>query len=100
MPVRLHTNKGSALILAIMVMLMLTVLYIASVKTSINDMSIAENHTDRCTAFYLADGALELAVSTMNQYPNLLDDDSLETLINRYSSLGDEIKYFNGGDNI
>jgi hypothetical protein len=88
MPVRLQTNDGSALILAIMVMLMLTVLYMASVKTSVTDMSIAENHTDRCTAFYIADGALELAVSTMNQYPYLLDDDSLQTLINRFSSLG------------
>ena len=87
MLVRLQTDNGSALILAIMVMLMLTVLYMASVRTSINDMSIAENHTDRCTAFYIADGALELAVSTMNQYPYLLNDDSLETLINRFSSL-------------
>jgi len=90
MPRRLNNSDGSALLLAIMVMFMLTLLFIASVKTSIIDMKIAENHTDRNTAFYIADGAIELAVSTLNQYPNVSDDDSLTTLINRFSSLGED----------
>jgi len=88
MPGRLLNNDGSALLLAILIMLMLTVLFMAAVKTSVIDMNMSENQINRSSAFYIADGALELAVSTLNQYPYLLDDDSLETLINRFSSLG------------
>lgn len=89
MPGRLQNNDGSALLLAIMVMLMLTLLFLASVKTSVIDIDIAENHKERVSAFYAAEAGLELAVSTLNDYPHVLDDDSLETLINRAPSLGD-----------
>ena len=88
MPRRLQSNDGSALLLAIMVMLMLTLLFIASVKTSIIDMNMAESYTEKSSAFYIADGALELAVSTLNENPYVLHDDSLHTLINRAPSLG------------
>ena len=88
MPGRLQNNDGSALLLAIMVMLMLTLLFLASVKTSVVDMNIAENHKERVSAFYVAEAGLELAVRTLNDYPHVLDDDSLETLINRAPCLG------------
>ena len=88
MPGRLKNNDGSALLLALLVIVMLSLLFNASVNTSLTDKQIAENHKDRTSAFYIAEGGLELATAVLNENPNELDNDTLENLINAGASLG------------
>lgn len=84
----LKKEKGSALLLALLVMIMLTFIYIASVTTTITDMDISENQKEKSSAFYVAEGGLELGITVMKGNANTVDNDSLMTMINASTSLG------------
>jgi hypothetical protein len=86
---RLKKNDGTALLVAIMVMLMLTLIFIAAINTSVMDIDIAKNQKERTLAFYIAEGGLELAMRVLKDNINQLDNDTLESLVNATTSLGD-----------
>jgi len=86
---RLKKNEGTALLVAIMVMLMLTLIFIAAINTSVMDIDIAKNQKERTLAFYIAEGGLELAMRVLKDNINQLNNDTLESLVNATTSLGD-----------
>jgi hypothetical protein len=81
-------EKGSALLLALLIMVMLSFILIAALTTSITDMDISKNIKERTSAFYLAESGLELGMSVLRGNPNMLNNDSLEALISAHSNLG------------
>ena len=81
-------EKGSALLLAMIVMVMLTFIFIAALTTSITDMDISKNMKERTSSFYLSEAGLELGMKILKNNPNMLNNDSLETLINANPNLG------------
>ena len=84
----LRNDEGSALLVAIMVMLMLTLIFVATITTSVTDIDIAKNQKERTSAFYVAEGGLQLAIGVLRDNFNQLDNDTLQDLINAASSLG------------
>jgi hypothetical protein len=88
MPKRLRKNDGSALLVGLLIMVMLALIFAAAVTTSVNDINIANNQKERTSAFYVAEGGLELALRVLRDNFNQLDNDTLENLINATSSLG------------
>ena len=86
---RLRSNQGSALLMALLIMLMLTLIFAAAVTTSVTDMDIAKNQKERTLAFYTAEAGLEYAVGVLRTNFNELDNDTLETWINASSAIGD-----------
>lgn len=85
---RLKKEDGSALLLALLVMVMLTFIYLASVTTTITDMDIAENQKEKTSAFYVSEGGLELGMRVLKDNADMLDNDSLMAVINANTSLG------------
>lgn len=85
---RLKSENGSALLLALLVMIMLTFIYIASVTTTVNDMDIAENQKDKTSAFYISEGGLEHGMRVLKDNADMLNNDSLMAVINANTSLG------------
>ena len=85
---RLKENEGSALLVALMVMLMLTLIFVAAITTSVTDIDIAKNQKERTSAFYVAEAGLQLAIGVLRDNFNQLDNDTLQDLINAASSLG------------
>ena len=85
---RLKKNEGSALLVAIMVMLMLTLIFVAAITTSVTDIDIAKNQKERTSAFYVAEAGLQLGMGVLRTNPDQLDNDTLESLINATPSLG------------
>ena len=85
----LKSENGSALLLALLVMVMLTFIYIGSITTTVTDMDISENQKEKTSAFYVAEGGLELGIRTLKDNPNILNNDSLMDLINTRTDLGD-----------
>jgi hypothetical protein len=81
-------EKGSALLVALVIMVMLTFIFIAALTTSITDMDISKNMKERTSSFYMAEGGLELGMKVLKNNPNMLNNDSLETLINANPNLG------------
>jgi hypothetical protein len=86
---RLRKSDGSALLVALLVMLMLTLIFIAAITTSVTDIDIAKNQKERTSAFYTAEAGLELALRVLKDNIDQLDNDTLESLINATTSLGD-----------
>ncbi len=85
---RLRKNEGSALLVALMVMLMLTLIFIAAITTSVTDMDIAENQKERTSSFYVAEAGLQLGIGVLRDNFDQLNNDTLESLINATPSLG------------
>jgi len=85
---RLRRENGSALLLALLVMIMLTFIYLASVTTTITDMDIAENQKDKTSAFYIAEGGLEQGMRVLKDNPDMVNNDSLMAAVNASTSLG------------
>jgi hypothetical protein len=85
---RLKKNEGTALLVAIMVMLMLTLIFVAAITTSVTDIDIAKNQKERTSAFYVAEAGLQLGMGVLRLNPDQLDNDTLESLINATPSLG------------
>ncbi|MCK4428104.1 MAG: pilus assembly PilX N-terminal domain-containing protein, partial [candidate division Zixibacteria bacterium] len=86
---RLRKDDGSALLVALMVMLMLTLIFVAAITTSVTDIDIAKNQKERTSAFYTAEAGLELALRVLKDNIDQLDNDTLKTLINATTSLGE-----------
>lgn len=84
----LSQEKGSALLVAMIVMVMLTFIFIAALTTSITDMDISNNMKERTSSFYISEAGLELGMKTLKNNPNMLNNDSLEMLINATPNLG------------
>jgi len=81
-------ERGSALLIALLVMIMLTLIFIAAVTTSMNDMNITQNQKEKTSAFYVAEGGLELGMRVLKDNANIMNNDSLEGIINSSSLLG------------
>ena len=86
---RLRKNDGSALLMALLIMLMLTLIFAAAVTTSVTDIDIAKNQKEKTLAFYTAEAGLEMALGVMRTNFNKLDNDTLESLINANNVVGD-----------
>jgi len=85
----LKENRGSALLLALLVMVMLTFIFIGAVTTSFNDMDIAYNQKQKTSAFYVAEAGLEWGMRALKDNPDMLNNDSLEMVINSHPHIGD-----------
>jgi hypothetical protein len=81
-------EKGSALLLALIVMVMLTLVFVAAITTSITDMDISENVKEKTSSFYVAEAGLEYGMGVLKNNPNMLNNDSLMMLINANSGIG------------
>lgn len=84
----LKEKKGSALLLALLVMIMLTFVFIGAVTTSLNDMDIAQNQKQKTSAFYVAEAGLEWAMRALKDNADMLNNDSLEAVINSRPNIG------------
>ncbi|HVP36864.1 MAG TPA: pilus assembly PilX N-terminal domain-containing protein [Terriglobales bacterium] len=84
----LFDEKGSALLVALIIMVMLTFIFVAALTTSVTDMDISKNMKERTSSFYIAEAGLELGMKILKNHPNLLNNDSLKTLINANPNLG------------
>jgi hypothetical protein len=84
----LKSENGSALLLALLVMVMLTFIYIGSITTTVTDMDISENQKEKTSAFYIAEGGLEWGMRALKDNPDMVDNDSLMAVINGNSELG------------
>src|SRR4030065_46350 len=83
----LRDDSGSALVVALLMLIMLSFIGIAAISTSVRDMDIAKNTTDRTKAFYVAESGLEAAYAVLKSYPNIFGNDTLLGLMAPYTSL-------------
>ncbi len=86
---RLKNQNGTALLVALIIMLMLTLIFAAAVTTSVTDVDIAKNQKERTLAFYTAEAGLQLAIGVLRTNFNELDNDTLEAMINNNPTLGE-----------
>jgi hypothetical protein len=86
---RLQRNDGSALLMALLIMLMLTLIFAAAVTTSVTDIDIAKNQKERTLAFYTAEAGLQYAIGVLRTNFNELNNDTLEAWINANPAVGD-----------
>ena len=86
---RLSSNQGSALLMTLLIMLMLTLIFAAVVSTSVTDIDIAKNQKERTSAFYTAEAGLQCAIGVMRTNFMELNNDTLESWINASSTIGD-----------
>jgi len=84
---RIRKNDGSALLLALLLMLMLSLIFIGAITTSVTDIDIAKNQKERTSAFYVSEAGLELGLRVLRDNFNQLNNDTLENLINATPSL-------------
>ncbi|MFQ6002510.1 MAG: PilX N-terminal domain-containing pilus assembly protein, partial [Candidatus Zixiibacteriota bacterium] len=61
-----QNQKGTALLIALMMMLMLSLISIASVMTSVTDMDISQNAKQGTRAFYLAEAGIERSIAQLS----------------------------------
>src|SRR4030067_3712994 len=80
-------NRGSALVVALLMLIMLSFIGIASITTSVRDMDIAKNTTDRTDAFYVAEAGLELAFGILKNNASIVGNDTLLNLMTPYTSM-------------
>jgi len=83
----LRNKSGSALIVTLLMLIMLSFIGIASITTSVRDMDIAKNTTDRTDAFYVADAGLELAYATLKNNAKIIGNDTLLSLMSAYTTM-------------
>ncbi len=81
-----NNQKGSALVISLLILILLSFIGIAGVITSSRDMDISLNQKERNNAFYTAEAGLELAMALAKNNGQIMDADSLRDLINGYSS--------------
>jgi hypothetical protein len=84
----LKSENGSALLLALLVMVMLTFIYIGSITTTVTDMDISENQKEKTSAFYIAEGGLEWGMRALKDNADMVNNDSLMAVINGNTALG------------
>jgi len=85
----LNNQRGMAIAIALAVLLMLGLIGIAVIRTSVTDMDISKALTDKSKSFYVADGGLEYAISTMQASPKIVDADSVMKFLLTDTALGD-----------
>lgn len=85
----LKNERGFAMIVVLVVLLMTGLIGIASIQMSTTDMGLSDATTDKVKSFYLADGGLELAIAEMKANPSVTDVDSLTKIVNAVTMLGD-----------
>lgn len=86
-----NNQKGSALVVSLLILILLSFIGIAGVITSSRDMDISLNQKERNNAFYTAEAGLELAMALAKNNGQITANDSLYTLINGYAqSLGND----------
>ncbi|PXF60360.1 MAG: hypothetical protein C4B58_00555 [Deltaproteobacteria bacterium] len=76
---RLRDKDGSALVIALMILVILTLIGIAATNTSIIEMQIAGNEKAYKEAFYKADAGVSYVVATypsVSSYPISVDIDN------------------------
>jgi len=83
----IQNNHGSALVVALLMLIMLSFIGIASISTSVRDMDIAKNTTDRTDAFYVAEAGLEMAFGILKNNASVLANDSLMALMSPYTTM-------------
>jgi len=81
-------EKGSALLIALIIMVMLTLVFIAAITTSLTDMDISQNMKEKTSSFYVSEAGLEYGMGVLKNNPNMLNNDSLMMLINANPTLG------------
>jgi hypothetical protein len=81
-------ERGSALLLALIIMVMLTLVFVAAITTSVTDMDISENVKEKTSSFYVAEAGLEYGMGVLKSNPDMLSNDSLMMLINASPALG------------
>lgn len=62
----LKNNQGSALIISLLMLVMLSFIGIASVITSVRDMDISQNTQEKTKAFYIAEAGAERGLAQVN----------------------------------
>jgi len=67
---RLSNEKGSAMIISLVVLLMLGLIGAAAIETSNTDMDIAENYQTDMKSFYIAEAGAELAFTVVRDSLN------------------------------
>jgi hypothetical protein len=80
-------SSGSALVVTLLMLIMLSFIGIASITTSVRDMDIAKNTKDRTEAFYVAEAGLELAHGILKNNANVFGNDTLLGYIAPYTTL-------------
>ncbi len=85
----LRNERGMALVIVMAMLVMISLIGIAAVRNSSTEMDIAEALIHRTKSFYTAEAGLELAVATMRANPDMVNKDSLLSIINVDSVLGD-----------
>ncbi len=65
----LKNSRGSALVVALLMLIMLSFIGIASITTSVRDMDISHNTTQKTKAFNVAEAGIELSLATVNANP-------------------------------
>src|SRR4030067_384483 len=83
----ISSTSGTALVVTLLMLVMLSFIGIAAISTSVRDMDIAKNTTDRTKAFYVAESGLEAAYAVLKSYPNIFGNDTLLGLMAPYTSL-------------
>lgn len=83
----LRNNSGSALVVALLMLIMLSFITIASVTTSVRDMDISQNTKDRTEAFYVAEAGLELAHAIIKNNASVIGNDVLLGYISPYTTM-------------
>jgi hypothetical protein len=86
---RLRKEDGSALLVALLIMLMLTLIFAAAVMTSVTDIDIAKNQKERTLAFYTAEAGLQRAMGVLRTNFKEFNNDTLESWINTNNTIGD-----------
>jgi len=81
-----NNQKGSALVVSLLILILLSFIGIAGVMTSSRDMDISLNQKERNNAFYTAEAGLELAMGLAKNNGQIMANDSLSDLINGYSA--------------
>ena len=75
-------QKGAALMMALVILLIMTLIGLSSLQTSQMDMRIVGNLKESTTAFHVAETALELTMATVTEggnienFQNAITDDS------------------------
>src|SRR4030067_3278805 len=68
-------------------LIMLSFIGIASITTSVRDMDIAKNTTDRTDACYVAEAGLEMAFGMLKNNASIIGNDTLLGLMTPYTSM-------------
>ena len=68
MPLPLQNERGIAMIIALMIMLMLTIIGIGIVKSSNDEVNIAGNELNEMKAFYAAEAGLDKATAIIQAH--------------------------------